>query len=508
MPHRVSGSLLAALGSGIILAALVLATGGASAHHPADRDRGGSAARPLRPNIVFVLADDLSMDLLPYMPHVRAMQARGLTFDNYFVSDSLCCPSRASILTGNFPHDTGIFENDGPHGGFDEFHRRHEERRTFAVALQRSGYRTALMGKYMNRYMGAPGEPVVAAAETYVPPGWTEWDGVGWGYPEFDYVVNDDGNLQRYGQQPSDYLTDVLAGKAVDFIGRSASMGRPFFLEVAPFAPHAPYTPAPRNAGDFPGLNSPRPPGFNALPSDPPRWLAHRSRLTAAQVALIDRVYRSRAQAVEAVDAMVGRISQALDAAGVAGNTYLVFSSDNGLHAGQHRLLPGKLTAFDSDIHVPLIVTGPGVAPHSRTHAMAQNIDLAETFASIAGTSVRADGHSLLALLRGARPRHWRNAALIEHRHPQPGEAGPDSPPPDSGDPPTYEALRTPRVLYVEYRDGEREFYDLRADPFELHNLASRLSLARRERLHAALRGLERCHSRRVCWTAAHLRHT
>ena len=224
---------------------------------------------PTRPNIVFVLTDDLSMNLLRYMPHVKAMQRDGLTFKNYFVSDSLCCPSRSSIFTGNFPHDTDVFSNVGRRGGFREFYDRGEEQHTFATALQNAGYRTAMMGKYLNGYGQQKGS-VPGLPYTYVPPGWSEWDVAGWGYREFNYSLNDNGEMQQYGSEPKDYLTDVLARKGVDFIDSSAATGQPFFLELAAFAPHFPYTPAPRDADDFPGLQAPHPANFDKLPTDPP----------------------------------------------------------------------------------------------------------------------------------------------------------------------------------------------------------------------------------------------
>jgi arylsulfatase A-like enzyme len=147
-----------------------------------------------QPNIVFILTDDLSLDLVRFMPHVQAMDKSGLTFRNYFVSDSLCCPSRASILSGKFPHDTSVLANFGPHGGFPAFHDRGLERHTFAVALHRQGYVTAMMGKYLNGYMQPPGRLGDGTSAdvplTYVPPGWSEWDVAGWGYSEFDYTLN------------------------------------------------------------------------------------------------------------------------------------------------------------------------------------------------------------------------------------------------------------------------------------------------------------------------------
>jgi len=474
--------------------------------------RTSTSLRPAartRPNIVFILTDDLSLDLLRFMPHVRAMEQHGLTFEDYFVSDSLCCPSRASIFTGDFPHDTRVFGNFGPQGGFPAFHRRHEERHTFAVALRRTGYLTAMMGKYLNGYMGSSGEAadgsISAVPANYVPPGWSEWDVAGWGYPEFNYTLNEDGRLHRYGHQPSDYLTDVLAHKGTTFIARAARSGRPFFLELATFAPHSPYVPAPRNANDFPTLRAPRPPSFDTLPTDAPEWLRTHPPLTASQEAQIDQVFRLRAQSVQAVDQMIGAIERQLRASGIAGDTYIVFSSDNGLHTGEYRLMPGKLTAFDTDIRVPLVVTGPGVPADSRTSAVAENVDLAETFAAIGRTRLAGDGHSLLAWWEGKSPGGWRNAALVEHHGSRLSLLDPDFQQPASGSPTTYEAMRTRSFLYVEYADGEREFYDLRTDPFELKNIADRLTRRQLVALHRDLRGMERCHGERSCWRAMHV---
>jgi N-acetylglucosamine-6-sulfatase len=500
-----------------LLAALSVATGALAATHSrhsqaraqtptaiapsAGAAAGQAAAR--RPNIVFVLTDDLSNNLLPYMPHVQALRREGLTFGNYFVSDSLCCPSRSSILTGNFPHDTGVFSNVGPDGGFHLFHARGEERDTFAVALRRAGYRTALMGKYLNGYMGAAGA-ATTVPDTYVPPGWSEWDVAGNGYPEFDYTLNDNGVLRSYGHAPADYMTDVLAGEATGFISRAADAGKPFFLEVATFAPHYPYVPAPRDAEGFPGLRAPRPPSFDVLPSDAPGWLKHRAPLSAEQIIQIDRAFRHRVQMVQAVDGMIGELEQAIADHQLSANTYIVFSSDNGLHTGEYRLMPGKLTAFDTDIRVPLVVKGPGVPAGAETGELAENIDLAPTFAALARTKFSADGHPLTRLLHGEPVADWRNAILVEHHGADLRGIDPDFQQPPSGNPRTYEAMRTRRFMYVEYRNGEREFYDLTRDPFELDNLAAQLSRARLGRLHADLKLLEECHGAQACWDAMH----
>ncbi len=492
--------------------------GGASAHAPR---AGGAPAAGGRPNIVFVLTDDLSENLVRYMPHVLQMKRSGVSFSNYFVTDSLCCPSRASILTGRYPHDTHVFDNSPPEGGYSVFRERGEEQETFALALQREGYSTALMGKYLNGYKpngavaglgvgataGDGASPAVAAqGRQPVPPGWSEWDVAGDGYPEYGYHMNSDGHVRAYGYRPRDYLTNVIASKGLAFIDRAAAARRPFLLELATFAPHSPYTPAPRDYGEFPGVRAPRTPAFNTIGSDEPSWLSRFEPLGRAQIALIDSKFRKRAQAVQAVDRMIGEVEAKLTAKGLARHTYIVFSSDNGLHMGEHRLRPGKLTAFDTDIKVPLVVTGPGVPGDRTVSAMTENIDLCPSFEELAGAPIppSVDGHSLLALLHGRRVPGWPREVLIEHHGRVLDPEDPDLPIRGSGNPPSYEALRTPGSLYVEYVTGEREFYDLRRDPFELRNIAARLAPTRLRRLHRALVRIERCHGARSCGRAQH----
>jgi arylsulfatase A-like enzyme len=392
-------------------------------------------------------------------------------------------------------------------GGLRAFYDHGDENRTFNVALQRAGYRTAMMGKYINGYLEGPRRSPIAS--TAVPPGWSEWDVAGWGYREFGYKLNINGTVRYFGHAPRDYLTDVIARRGVRFINRSAAMGKPFFLELASFAPHTPYVPAPRYANSYPGLMAPQPPSFDVLPTDPPSWLAGHPPLTLHQIDRINRVFRRRVQDVLAVDDMISRVRTALQNDGLADNTYIVFSSDNGLHTGEYRLTPGKLTAFDTDIHVPLVVTGPGVPVDTSSDAMTENVDLAETFAQMGRTSLdTGDGHSLLELMHGNVPDDWRNAILVEHHGPKPDGDDPDQQDRASGNPPSYEAIRTAQFLYVEYKDGEREFYDLRTDPFELDNLATSLSPADLAALHDELTQFEECHGEAACWTAGHLQAT
>jgi arylsulfatase A-like enzyme len=447
-----------------------------------------------------VLTDDLTPTLLDYMPNVQAMQVEGVTFSNYFVAASLCCPSRSSIFTGKYPHNTGVLTNYAPEGGFSQFNARENDAHSLALALQRAGYRTAMLGKYLNEY-----EP----GENGVPVGWNEWDVAGNGYPEFHYALNQNDSLHHYGGDDRSYLTDVLAGLADQFIRQSAS--RPFFIEIATFTPHRPFVPAPRDRHRFPGLTAPRTPAFAVRPdSAAPSWLREIPPLRRSEVIRINHQYRLRAQSVVAIDSLIGRLRRTLAELGLDQNTYVIFSSDNGFHMGEYSLRPGKMTPYDSDIRVPLIVVGPGVRKGVVLKQIAQNVDLAPTFTEIAGGSapLTPDGRSLLGLWRRSPlglggPSKWRRAALIEHHHPGENPTDPDAPGRHSANPPSYGALRTASFLYVEYEGGDVTYYDLAHDPFELRNIASTLSPGALERLHAALQANMNCTGTRACQDAA-----
>ncbi|HEY4277780.1 MAG TPA: sulfatase [Conexibacter sp.] len=465
-----------------------------SARAQAQAAAPGAPALGEKPNIVFVLTDDLSWDLVDYMPNVQALEREGVTFSNYFVTDSLCCPSRASIFTGKYPHNTGIYRNTGLDGGFPAFRDHGLERATFATTLEAAGYRTALMGKYLNEYTPARGPDGMP----YVPPGWTDWDVAGNGYPGYGYRIANDTRVMHRGHGARDYLTNVLRHDAVGFIDSAVSEREPFLLELSTFAPHTPATPAPRDRSRFLSVAAPRTPAFDEEDlSDKPEWLRGHPRLTLDQEGRIDELYRRRVRSVQAVDRALGRIRVELRNLHVARNTYIVFSSDNGFHMGEHRLTSGKLTAYDTDIRVPLIIAGPGVAAGQTVSDIAENIDLCPTFGELAGSPAAADvdGRSLMPFLRGLpAPADWRTAALVEHRGSVTSPADPDFPPSGSGNPPTYEALRTRDYLYVEYADGEREYYDVRTDPYELDNLADELPTSDLIELEDQLQAIRSCY--------------
>ncbi len=451
-------------------------------------DAGGS-----KPNIIFILTDDMAARDVSVMPKLQALVAReGTTFANYFVTDSLCCPSRSSILRGQFVHDHHTLGNQPPDGGFEKFHATGNENSTIGTWLKVTGYRTGLMGKYLNGYPAT-------VAENYVPPGWDEWDSPSkGGYGEFDYVLNENGRLVPHGHAPEDFLVDVMARKSVAFIDDAVRAKQPFFLYLATFAPHQPATPAPRHANLFPDAKAPRDPSFDeANVNTKPQFVRALQPLKPRQIAAIDNLYRKRIQSLQSVDDLIETLVKELQSKGVLNRTYIVFTSDNGFHLGQHRMQQGKQTAYETDIHVPLIIRGPGVAAGATRHALVAEIDLAPTFAEWAGLAAPSfvDGRSIVPLLAETSA-PWRNAMLIEHYS---GSTEPFASPFEEGQRlgarriPTYQALRTRNMTYVEYETGERELYDVKRDPYELDNAYARADQSTIKSLSAQLAALHSC---------------
>jgi N-acetylglucosamine-6-sulfatase len=484
------------LASLIVVAALGAAKAGTAPRAPAAA-RSGTA----RPNIVFVLTDDQDLRLgsMQYMPQTQALiAAQGMMFTQDFVPLSLCCPSRSTILTGLYPHNHKVYTNKAPDGGFAKFAALGHEETTIATALHAAGYRTALIGKYLNNY---PNPDDL----THVPPGWDEFDSpaAGTPYNEFNYTLNENGTLVPYGAAPQDYMTDVLSAKATAFLQGAAASDQPFFLYLTTYAPHKPSIPAPRHAGLFPGLHAPRTPSFNeADVSDKPARIRDLPLLGAKAIAGIDFLYRRRIQSLQAVDEAVAALVATLQATGQLGNTYIFFTSDNGYHMGQHRLKPGKYTPYETDIAMPLLVRGPGIAPGSSTALATSSVDFAPTLAELAGAALQVvpDGRSLVSLLHGQTPPRWRQIVLLEQYKfsPENDPPGDVLEPPDPQDEdvveyPSHLGVRLPGFKYVEYGTGEREVYDLRADPDELSNLAGRVSAAWLRSMSKLARALGAC---------------
>lgn len=420
-----------------------------------------------KPNIVLILSDDEDLGLHSYMPKARALlHEQGTTFDNSFVSYSFCCPARASILRGQYAHNTQIMGNEPPWGGYEKFQALGHEESTIGTWLQDAGYHTAMIGKYLNRYV--PGKDGV-------PPGWDDWYVAGNAHLSYDYDMNEDGRIVTYGNEPKDYLTDVMARHARGLIEQAAAAGQPLFLYVAPYTPHSPAVPAPRHADLFTEVALPRPPAFNESDvSDKPGLVRKLPVLSADDIDGMEQFYRKRVQSLQAIDDLVETIVQALDATGQLDETYVIYTSDNGFHLGEHRMPGGKNMPYEEDIRVPLVVRGPGVPAGSHLEAMVLNIDLAPTFGEIAGIDPPGfvDGRSFLPLFDDSE-HPWRQSFLIERRQleaqliDRTGLAGQQL-----VDAAAFTAMRSAEWIYVEHGTGERELYDMSADPYQLSNLA------------------------------------
>src|ERR687893_2856227 len=307
--------------------------GDEAAQEEAEEEAEGTSDRP---NIVFFLTDDLDYASAQKMPQIGSLLREGGTsFEEAFVSHPVCCPSRATILTGLYDHNHNVISNNFPSGGFEKFLSEGHEEQSIAVGLQEGGYQTAFFGKYLNGYPGDEGP-------SHVPPGWDEWYGKLDGQQLYDYRINENGEVASYGSEEEDFFTDVLSEKAADFVGRAAPEDQPFFAYVAPTAPHGPATPAERHEGAFAEEEAPRPPSFNEEDvSDKPSPISEAERITEAEASNIDDYYRQRLESMLAVDEMVGALVDELEAAGELDNTYIVFTSDNGWFGGEHRIRSG-----------------------------------------------------------------------------------------------------------------------------------------------------------------------
>ncbi len=483
---------VAAAASGVLL---LSATGAIGAVAGAEPDTSDSPPQT-RPNIVYILTDDLDERTTPYwdvLPQTRQLLAdTGMTFTNSFAPTPICCPARSTILTGQFGHNTGVLTNQGRAGGWSAFVTNGGEDRTIARALsEEAGYRTALIGKYLNGYgiHNSLDYPV-----EYIPPGWTDWYGSVEGnfYSGYNYTLNENGVLTQYGSAAEDYSTDVVRDKAVEVI-RDAEVtddAQPLFLYLASTAPHQPLPAPPRYAvNPYTGTEARHLPNFQEEDlSDKPLWLrASGDRRAAGIETNNDTDWQNRMGSLYAVDDMVAAVVAELRAAGELDNTYFVFTSDNGYNLGAHSLSQ-KMVPYEESLRVPLVVAGPGIDKGTTT-AFALQTDFAPTMYEIAGLPIPAyvDGRSLVSVLAGDTPSDWRTDFEVQYvnnlasRGPE-VEISPGTPAELSAflglDVPGYRALRNERYLYVEWYDEdnatklhEYELYDLHMDPWQLDNV-------------------------------------
>jgi N-acetylglucosamine-6-sulfatase len=440
----------------IVLAALAagLASVAALSGSAAGQSKSASAVRP---NVVVLETDDQTVESMRVMPNVKTLLAdQGVTFDNSFVSYSLCCPSRSTFLTGQYAHNHGVWGNAAPIGGYYKL----DSTNTLPVWLQRAGFQTIHLGKYLNQYgTRNPRE---------IPPGWGQWYGTPdpSTYRYLNYTINENGNLVTFGTAASDYKTDVESRLAVDLIAHQAADPRPFFMWVAFLAPHsgaprdaddptglATPSPAPRHKNRFANEPLPTPPSLNeADVSDKPAVIRNRPLLTPARLNAVRESYQQRLESLLAVDEAVAQIVNELTRIGKLDSTYIIFTSDNGFFHGEHRVPAGKVLLYEPSIRVPLIIRGPGIPAGQHRSQFVANTDLAPTITQVTGAQPGRvmDGRSLLPFAHDRLLQSGRDILL---------------------ETPTYAAVRSPNWLYAEYTTGERELYNLARDRDELNSL-------------------------------------
>ena len=455
------------------------------------------AVADARPNIVFVMTDDQTVSSTSYQRNVSLIQGQGTTFARTIASYPLCCPSRATYLSGQYSHNHGVIHNAGPFGGYTRF----DHSNALPIWLQQAGYRTMHVGRYLNGY------GVQNPDMTEVPPGWTDWvSAVG------DHVFNyERWQTNEYGQifarpgpdHPGEHQTDFFGRRAAELIDRAAPSEQPFFLSLTFPAPHSgfplesddppflptPY-PAPRHRNAFAGTPLPRPPNFDeADVTTKPQHVADRPRLSPEWIAAIQENYQQELESLQSVDDAVGAVLNALQRSGELDDTLLIYTSDNGFFHGEHRLTSEKILPYDEAARIPLIMRGPGVPSGRRLDNLVSNIDWAPTIVDAADARAGRlmDGTSLFETIDDPRRVPGREIVL-ENGTGANGVA-------------MFRALRNERYLWVEHKtSGEYELYDLLKDPFQLRNLEDLDSYTPiRAALERRLRQLQRCRGARAC---------
>ena len=483
---------------------------------------GTGSRRDRRPNVLMVMTDDMRVDELRFMPSVRAyLGRRGLQFQNSFSPYPLCCPARASFLSGQYSHNHEVFSHAKPYG-FGAF----DDSETLATALHRSGYNTGFVGKYLNGYGQMRSRVTGKESLRYVPAGWTDWhagsDGTrrlrasspyrGYTYNYFDTTFNVNGRLEAHD---GEYQTTVLGRKVRGLIAAYHRSPAPFFLYMSTVAPHGG---GPRELGDPVAVPTPeggvrnfdqpaRPTGvkgrFNdvisrspGLPadgsspeadnSDKPEYMRRLSELSTEEREALTNVARQRAESLWVVDLQFKKIVRKLKRTGEYKNTVIMFTSDNGYFLGEHRIRQGKVRPYEPALRVPFLVAGPGFGRGNRYDPI-KTMDVTATIADLANTQFRyrTDGRSLLPTMKRG-DRGWRTPvlteALMRNLSSSPGEslaAGFD-------DARQAVGVRTARYKYIRYATGEAELYDLDRDPGELRNVVDQPAYARVQRkLHA-----------------------
>ena len=487
----------------VVLAALIALAAALASALATHRAEGAGGK-----NVLFILTDDQTASELAAMPNTQALLvSQGVSFRRAYASYPLCCPSRVTLLTGQFMHNHGVRGNLGLYGGWGRFLPL--EPTALPVSTRAGGYYNVHIGKYMNGYTTTGIEPLP------IPPGWDEWYGkVSEDSLYFNYSLveksgpGDPAKLAFYGGEVGDYQTDAFRDKALDFLDHLGTSQQPFMMNLWFNAPHGPFEPAPRHL--FASTAAlPKVPGFNEKDiSDKPRWLRKQAkrRLSRTAKSLIYSERRRRVEQLLSVDEAVGRIINDLAGRGLLNDTYIIFASDNGFFRGEHRIVGGKYLPHDPSSRVPLVIRGPGI-PAGTSDEVVSLADVPQTVLDIAGDPDPAkDGRSLLPYAQNPALRSTRPVLIEADTGPGGGGAGDPATATSARasvaraglarkrgvknleqekDPiasmaltngnhaPAYKAIRTDRYLYVLYANGQTELYDMKRDPAQLNSLAS-----------------------------------
>lgn len=412
-----------------------------------------------RPNIVLIVSDDQRFGTMSFMPKIIAkLEAESVRFQKAFATTPTCCPSRSTMLTGQYSHNHGVLENEAPTGGVTIFNPDS----TLPIWLSEAGYRTGIFGKYLNGY---------GCLDNTIPPGWDDWQVFNKCQRNqyFNYSLNSNGNTVSYGTQATQYSTRVLADKAVSFIN-STPANEPVFVYFTPYGPHEPSIPDPLDAYAWPSLTYTKSPSFNeADVSDKPDWVRALTPLDSTLITKSNTRYKNIAKTLLSVDRAVEKVVNTLSATGRLDNTMIIYIGDNGLSLGEHRWFlhdgdeyGAKECIYEECIKIPLWIRLPEKISRQETHLVG-NIDIAPTILDMADVTPPTlvngepiDGVSLIPLITNPNTA-WRDGILIEMLGNTPEL--------------NFSAIRTDQYIYGEYQNGNKELYNLSTDPYQLQNL-------------------------------------
>ncbi|KAF2143973.1 uncharacterized protein K452DRAFT_306619 [Aplosporella prunicola CBS 121167] len=473
-----------------VSAGLSLATGTtphaqAPLHVPRNANLTSNTTSASRPNVVFILTDDqdLHLDSLDYQPLLKKhIRDHGTFFARHFCTIAICCPSRVSLWTGKAAHNTNVTDVSPPYGGYPKFISQGLNDDYLPVWLQDAGYKTYYTGKLFNAH----------TVENYNKPYPRGFNGSDFLIDPFTYQYLNSSfqrNQDPPVNHPNEYATDLLAEKAYGFLDDAVQADRPFFLTIAPVAPHANVAkgsdgknkftepiPAKRHEHLFKDVKVPRTPNFNPENPSGVSWIKALPRQSQENVDYNDHFYRQRLRSLQAVDEIIEGVVERLDRYGILDNTYIIFTTDNGFHVGQHRMQPGKECGYEEDINIPLIIRGPGVPKNATTDIVTSHTDLAPTFLDLIGVAPRKEFDGLAIPVTGKGIAEAKNS---RHEHVnvefwgiviEEGDYGNNRLPNN-----TYKALRIVgkdyNLYYSVWCNNEHELYDLNNDPYQIHNL-------------------------------------